>query len=39
LAEWVTIAASGPPPMRQGSYSSEGNGGGRRLLQIRVMVP
>ncbi|WP_294767837.1 hypothetical protein [uncultured Rhodoferax sp.] len=39
LAEWVTIAASGPPPMRQGSYSSEGNGGVRRLLQLRVLVP
>ncbi len=38
LAQWVTVAASGPAPGRQGSYSSEG-GGVRRLLQIRVMVP
>ncbi len=38
LAQWVTIAATGSGPARQGSYSSEG-GGGRRLLQIRVMVP
>lgn len=38
LAQWVTVAASGPAPARQGSYSSEG-GGVRRLLQIRVMVP
>lgn len=38
LAQWVTIAATGPASARQGSYSSEG-GGVRRLLQIRVMVP
>lgn len=38
LAQWVTIAATGPAPARQGSYSSEG-GGVRRLLQIRVLVP
>lgn len=39
LAQWVTIAATGPGPARQGSYSSEGHGGVRRLLQLRVMVP
>ncbi|TAH11365.1 MAG: hypothetical protein EAZ11_09480 [Curvibacter sp.] len=39
LAQWVTIAATGPAPARQGSYSSTGSGEARRLLQIRVMVP
>jgi hypothetical protein len=39
LAQWVTIAATGPAPARQGSYSSAGSGEARRLLQIRVMVP
>jgi type II secretory pathway component GspD/PulD (secretin) len=39
LAQWVTIAATGPAPARQGSYSSAGSGEVRRLLQIRVMVP
>jgi len=39
LAQWVTIAATGPAPARQGSYSSAGSSEVRRLLQIRVMVP
>ncbi|WP_176451900.1 hypothetical protein [Rhodoferax sp. TH121] len=39
LAQWVTIAATGPAPARQGSYSSAGGGEVRRLLQIRVLVP
>ena len=39
LAQWVTIAATGPAPARQGSYSSAGSGEARRLLQIRVMAP
>lgn len=39
LAQWVTIAATGPAPARQGSYSSAGSSEVRRLLQIRVLVP
>lgn len=39
LAQWVTVAASGPEPVRQGSYSSEAASTARRLLQIRVLVP
>ncbi|MFY8043721.1 MAG: hypothetical protein ACOVOD_12440, partial [Rhodoferax sp.] len=39
LAQWVTIAATGSAPARQGSYSSAGGSEVRRLLQIRVMVP
>lgn len=39
LAQWVTIAATGPAPGRQGSYSSAGSSEVRRLLQIRVLVP
>ena len=39
LAQWVTIAATGPAPARQGSYSSTGGNEVRRLLQIRVLVP
>ena len=39
LAQWVTIAATGPAPARQGSYSSASGGEVRRLLQIRVLVP
>jgi len=39
LAQWVTIAATGSAPARQGSYSSTGGSEVRRLLQIRVMVP
>lgn len=39
LAQWVTIAATGPAPTRQGSYSSAGGNEVRRLLQIRVLVP
>ena len=38
LAEWVTIAATGVVP-KAGVYSSESGLRGRRLLQIRVMVP
>ena len=39
LAKWVTIAATGLGPARQGSYSSAAGGDVRRLLQIRVLVP
>lgn len=39
LGQWVTIAATGNAPARQGSYSSEGSAEGRRLLQVRVLVP
>ncbi len=39
LGQWVTIAATGNAPARQGSYSSEGSAEVRRLLQVRVLVP
>lgn len=39
LGQWVTIAVTGSGPARQGSYSSEGNKGVRRMLQLRVLVP
>ncbi|WP_296509068.1 hypothetical protein [Rhodoferax sp.] len=39
LGQWVTIAASGAAPARQGSYSSKGSTEARRLLQVRVLAP
>lgn len=39
LGQWVTMAATGLGPARQGSYSSSGSSEVRRLLQIRVLVP
>lgn len=39
LGQWVTIAATGNAPARQGSYSSEGSAEARRLLQVRVLAP
>lgn len=38
LAQWVTIAASGKA-LQSSGYSSESAQPGRRLLQIRVMIP
>ena len=38
LAEWVTIAATGKSA-KAGVYSSDAGVLGRRLLQVRVMVP
>ena len=38
LAEWVTIAATGKSA-KPGVYSSDAGVLGRRLLQVRVMVP
>ncbi len=39
LGQWVTIAATGNAPARQGSFSSEGSTEARRLLQVRVLAP
>jgi hypothetical protein len=39
LGQWITIAATGNAPARQGSYSSEGGAETRRLLQVRVLAP
>ncbi len=39
LGQWVTIAATGNAPARQGSFSSEGSAEARRLLQVRVLAP
>lgn len=38
LAEWVTIAVTGKA-VKPGTYSSESSVMGRKLLQVRVMVP
>lgn len=39
LGQWVTIAAAGNAPARQGSFSSGGRAEARHLLQVRVLVP
>lgn len=39
LGQWVTIAATGNAPARQGTFSSKGSTEARRLLQVRVLAP